>query len=405
MRGPARAHILAMPAIPAPTSDIAVVGAGLSGLAAALACARTHTVLVLDAGGIGATPDTRASFLSASSLRMMDRLGVEVSRQPVSRIVVGEGDPGRPLRGAPTEFGGEGTPMGAMVENAALHAALLGAARAAGVEMRGGVSVHGVEAGPARAEIETSEGDVAARLVVAADGPRSRLRTGAGIGVETHDYRREALSFTVAHSRPHDGRAYQIFFPAGPLALLPLPDGGAGHRCSVVWTDRPAAARAAQAMGADALAAELRRRIGDVLGEVEVMGEVARFPLRQVLAESLVTDRLALVGDAGHVIHPLAGQGLNLALRDAAALADVVADARRTGRDIGGPALADYDRWRRGDVRGMALATDALHHAYGLRGPLGALRRVGTSLVRGGVAARIAREAAGERPNLPALMA
>ena len=396
-----------MPQPPRPIPDIPeiiVVGAGLSGLLAALACARTHHVTVLDAAPIApevpaSTADTRASFLSLSSLRLLDALGVEVERQPVRRILAGEGEPGRPLRGEPLRFELDGDDLGAVVENAALHDALLLRA-AAELDIRGGVEVRGLRLLPGVAELDTSDGVFRAPLAVAADGARSRLRTLAGIGVQTHDYSQRALTFTLHHTEPHSGTAFQIFFPNGPLALLPL----SGNRSSVVWTDTPAAIRAAEALPREDLVAELARRIGPSLGALSIPGPLGSYPLHQVVADSCVADRLALVGDAAHLVHPLAGQGLSLTARDAAALAEVVAGAKSLGRDIGGPALAEYARWRSGDISATAVATDTFHHVFGWTGALGAYRRLGTSRVKRSLAKRFAREAAGLRPNLPALM-
>ena len=385
-------------------TDIAVVGGGLVGLAAALALrASGQRVTLLDRQTLAGRDDPRASFLARSSLRMLDRLGVGIDAQPVSAILAAEAVPGRPVRSGSLQFEPQmRADLGAVVENAELHRALLDAVRSSDIHIREGVTV--LEAIPAtgHVELKLTEGTLTARLLAAADGRSSPLRRLAGIGVERHDYGQRALTFSITHSRPHEGAAYQIFFPGGPLALLPL----TGGRSSVVWTDRRAAIAAAEALPPEGLADELRTRIGDTLGDIAVADTPASYPLEQRLATSVTGERLALLGDAAHVIHPLAGQGVNLGLRDAAALADTVGQAAGLGRDIGGPALADYARWRAGDIGGMATVTDALLHAYRLPGPLGSARRLATSLIDGSaLGAFFAREAAGERPNLPALMA
>ena len=381
------------------TTDIAVVGAGLAGMATALACVRTgQRVLLIDSGTPGVGSDPRASFLAASTLRMFDRLGIALDAQPVSDILAAEGRPGEPVSPGSLHFAGE---LGAVSMNTDIAAALTKAVRSSDIDLTENCRVEGLSTSIGGAELSTSTGPVSARLVVAADGRDSALRRRAGIPLKRHDYGQRALTFTMAHSALHNGVAYQIFFPGGPLATLPL----RGDRSSVVWTDTPEAIHAAASLTPAALAAELELRLGGTLGHLRIEDTPVSYPLEQRLATELTSDRLALVGDAAHLIHPLAGQGINLGFRDAAALADVVGEAAGLGRDIGGPALADYARWRRGDVRGMALATDALGHAYALKGPLGAARRLATGLIdRSPLASFLSREAAGERSNLPELM-
>jgi len=386
-------------------SDIAIVGAGLSGLATALALSQTSLrIMLLDAGSILTTgfDDTRASFLAASSLRMLDRLGVEASVQPVTDILNAEALPGEPIRPGSLHFEGD---LGAVVENFQLRYSLLSQLGHGTVDIRPDTPVTALATGPGYATLITPGGPLTARLVIAADGRKSPLRRLSGIGTRRHDYEQSALTFTLAHTQPHNGVAYQIMFPGGPLALLPLPPStDHPHRSSIVWSDSPKAISAACALPTDALLQELHTRIGNHLGDLSLASPLASYPLTQILAHTVTTDRLALVGDSAHLIHPLAGQGLNLGLRDAAAIADIVGEAHSLGRDIGGPALADYARWRAADINGMALATDALSHAY--RAPLGPLRRLATSIIDSSpLKAFLVSEASGERPNLPALMA
>lgn len=387
------------------TYDMVVVGAGLAGLATALAAqAQGLDVRVLDERADKPSPtDARATFLARSSLRMLARMGVEVQAQPVRHILAVEGRAGRPVRGTGLHFAPNGESevddgmIGAMVENADLHAALR---RAAGDMALQQARVGGVRERVEAIELATSAGSVHARLVAACDGRDSTLRRLVGIPVERHDYRRSALTFTIAHSRPHEGVAHQIFMPAGPLAVLPL----TGARSSVVWTDRPEALRAAHALSDAALADELAYRLGDGLGEIALAGPRALYPLERRLAARLMEGRVALVGDSAHSLHPLAGQGFNLSLRDAAALAEIAGEAVSLGRDPGGPALAGYSRWRRGDVATLALATHAIDAAF--RAPLGPLRRFATELIDASPLKRhLMAEAAGERPNLPEIMA
>ena len=384
-------------------TDIAVVGGGLVGLVSALALSKGGAgVTLIDRSELAGRSDPRASYLARSSERLLRRLGVSATGEPVGAILVAEGEPGRPVRSGSLQFEPEGDALGSVIENDVLREGLLDTLAKSDVVVREEVSVTGFDTAPGHVTLETDTGPVTSRLLVAADGRASPLRAMAGVGVERHDYGQRALTLTLAHSEPHGGAAYQIFFPGGPLALLPLP----GNRSSVVWTDTPAAIGAAKSLPADALAAELRHRIGGTLGDVSVLDAPVDYPLEQRLATDVTADRLALVGDAAHVIHPLAGQGINLGLRDAAALADVVGEAMGLGRDIGGPALAGYARWRRGDIGGMATATDAVLHAYRLPGALGAARRLATSLIDASpLGAWLSREAAGERPNLPSLMA
>jgi len=385
-------------------TDIAVIGAGLAGLATALACAaRGFDVTLIDAGKIEGRSDPRASFLARSSLRMFERLGVKVEAEPVTDILATEAHPGKPVRAGSLHFDSIENPdgLGAVVSNSDLHARLASAALASNIILRETTKLESYTIEPSHAVLQTSDGPLTAHLIIAADGRNSPLRRVSGIVVETHDYEQSALTCTLAHAVPHQGVAYQIFFPGGPLALLPL----SGNRSSLVWTDSTDAITAAMALSPTQLLYELHYRIGDTLGDLNLGTTPQSYPLIQSLATELTSDRLALVGDAAHVIHPLAGQGINLGFRDAAAIADIAQEARRVGLDIGGAELLNYARWRRGDVRSMAFATDALSHAYALPGPLGSARRLVTGFIDNSpLKAALSREAAGERPNLPELM-
>jgi len=240
-------------------------------------------------------------------------------------------------------------------------------------------------------------------LLVAADGRNSLLRKSAGIGVSRQSYAQKALVTTFCHEFPHDGVAHQIFFPGGPLALLPLTE----NRMSIVWSDKATAIDAAMNLPEAAFLAELGRRSGDFLGEIFLCADRKTFPLSLQMAERYTDLRLALVGDAAHVIHPLAGQGLNMGLRDAAALADVVEKARAVGLDIGGADLDVYGAWRNFDNQILAMSTDVLNKAFSNKIlPLRHARRVGLNLINRSERTKtfFMEEAAGYGGDLPSLL-
>ncbi len=342
--------------------DAVVAGGGLVGATTALALARGGLgVTLLDPG---APDDPRWSAVGHAALLAWKMLGVRALRegaQPIAAMVVG--DAPRPSAASaswalaaglsfdPSDTDGSDAPLGWMVENRAARAALLAALADAGVRSVDGRAA-GAEADARAVHVRlTDGGEIAATLAVAAEGRASSLRDAAEIEVEVHRYGRSAVSATVRLARPHGGVARQLFLPDGPLAVLPLP----GDRANLVWTTEPAVAEALAAMPAAAFEAHLARRLGDGLGPATLDGARAVFPLERRLAERLTGPRLALVGDAAHAIHPVAGQGLNLGLKDAAALAQVVVDARRLGEDWGAePVLDRYARWRRFDRTALA---------------------------------------------------
>jgi 2-octaprenyl-6-methoxyphenol hydroxylase len=298
----------------------------------------------------------------------------------------------------------EAEPFAHMIENRHLIDALTVKARAAGVDLRAD-AVSGFATNARSIDVELKSGEkILARLLVGADGARSVVREAAGIAVHGWDYDQSAIVTTVAHERDHNGRAEEHFLPAGPFAILPL----TGKRSSIVWTESKAEAARIVALPDAEFHAELETRFGLKLGDIEVAGPRRAFPLGLFTARSFVADRLALIGDAAHIIHPIAGQGLNMGLRDAAALAEVIADAARLGLDPGDAnTLERYQRWRRFDTMSMGVATDGLNRLFSNRSDgLRAVRDLGLGLVERMPALKrvFIREAAGFTGEVPRLL-
>ena len=395
--------------------DVVIAGGGTVGLSLALAVARADRharVAVVDATPPGGRGDTRASAIAAAARRMLTRLGVWGAvggeAEPIREMIVTDSRLADVVRPVLLGFGGEvepGEPFAHMVPNGPLTAALTAAAEAAGVVLHAPASVDDFTVGPEGVDVALADGRrLGARLLVAADGVRSRLRDLAGIGTVRHDYRQSGIVTTVAHERPHEGRAVEHFLPGGPFAILPL----RGNRSSLVWTEPTHEAERLVALDDFTFALELERRFGRQLGALEPVGPRRAWPLSLVLARAFVKPRFALAGDAAHGIHPIAGQGLNLGFRDAAALAEVIVEARRLGRDPGGlDVLETYERWRRFDTVQMGLVTDALNALFRTGfDPLRLVRGIGLGLVDRLPAAKGAfiREAAGLGGTLPRLM-
>src|SRR6185295_4262103 len=332
---------------------------------------------------------------------------VAADAQPILDMVVTDSKLEHAVRPTFLTFAGEvepGQPFAHMIENGPLNAALAAKAREAGVDLRA-VAVARFEAQPDRIVVTQSDGGaVAAKLLVAADGARSALREQAGIVTHGWTYGQAAIVTTVAHERDHGGRAEEHFLPAGPFAILPLK----GNRSSLVWTETDAEAARIVALPDHEFRAELERRFGLHLGDIGVVGAKRAYPLGLFIARSFVAERIALVGDAAHVIHPIAGQGLNMGLRDAAALAEAIVDAARLGLDVGGAdVLERYQRWRRFDTMAMGVATDGLNRLFSNESDvLRLMRDVGLGLVDQMPALKtfFIREAAGVTGEVPKLL-
>jgi len=258
---------------------------------------------------------------------------------------------------------------------------------------------------PGCVNITLSDGsNLEASVLVAADGARSRLRERAGIATHGWEYDQSGIVVTVGHERDHQGRAEEHFLPSGPFAILPL----TGKRSSLVWTENRVAAARIVALGEAEFHQELERRFGLHLGEIKVLDQPKAFPLGYFVARSFIAERLALVGDAAHVIHPIAGQGLNMGLKDVAALAEVVVDAARLGLDPGDAGVLErYQRWRRFDTMAMGVATNSLNVLFSNSSSLlRTVRDIGLGLVdrTPPLKSLLIRQAAGLTGEVPRLL-
>ena len=373
--------------------QVIVAGAGAPGLALALAL-KTRLrdavdVTLVDPALGQAKPDGRAYALSPSGIGLLDGLGIwrEIAgkAQPITGMRITDSRLDDVLRPDYLRFTDGERELARMIEAETLSRALAAGCRRAGVQLVE-IGVARFEAGSAAVEVAYRNGEsVRAALLVAADGSRSRLRDAAGIAWFGGRYPQSGIVGTLRHERPHDGIATQHFLPSGPFALLPLADddGAPAHRSSLVWTERTEAVADLLALPRGAVEAELGRRAGPELGAVRLEGELRAFPLAYGRARRTVGPRLALLGDAAHEIHPLAGQGLNLGLADADALARRIVEAVRVGLDPGGaPVLDAYDRDRRPAILAMLAATDGLNRLFSNdRLPLRVLRDIGLGLV------------------------
>ncbi len=405
--------------------DIIIAGAGMAGATFALAAAQGGLKVVLIdpqpfEAQLAPTFDGRSTAIAFSTFRMLDALGVGAALRPhacrMDRILVTDGRrPGAASRPASSAFlrfdadeigdRTDGEPLGYMVENRRIRSALAEAVTTAGIEVLAPASVVSVEAGPARSRVTLKDGRVLeAPLVVGAEGRGSIVREQAKIDTVGWAYGQSGVVATVSLGRDHGNVAHEYFLPAGPFAILPLTE----QRASLVWTETSRRAEALKAASDEAFHAHLRRRFGDFLEDVTVVGPRFVYPLSLQLAEKLTAPRTALIGDAAHAVHPVAGQGLNMGLKDAAALAEVLIDAIRVGEDIGSEVVLDrYARWRRFDNAALAAGFDGFVRLFSNDlAPVRLARDLGIAAVNHIPALRRAfmQEAGGATGDLPRLL-
>ena len=411
-----RAYIVPMTDATDERSDIIILGGGLVGLALAAALDTSGlSAAVVDPADpesrINAAYDGRATALASSSKRMFDTLGISEhfpeAGSPIRRIEVADGlAPG----GLSFDSAIDDEPLGWMYENRHIRAALLARARAGH-----GITLHwqrrpvAVTRGAAGVSVTLDDGRVLrGSLLVAAEGRNSPTREAAGIRVARWRYDHAAIVSTLRHEHPHDGVAHEIFYPAGPFALLPMSDDAEGHRSAIVWSVASADAPGLLSLSDADFAAEAEAAMGGFRGRIAMIAPRSSYPLGFHHAATSTAERLALVGDAAHGIHPIAGQGVNLGYRDVAALAQVLVEGARLGLDPGDAQLLDrYQRWRGLDTFMVALATDSLTRIYGVPGRTASqVRRFGMGLIDrlGPVKDRLMAEARGTSGELPLLL-
>lgn len=368
--------------------EVIVAGGGMVGLtlAAALGGAGV-TVAVVDRRPASAMLepvfDGRVSAVAHGSRTVLDAVGVwdglAGDAEPIREIRVSDGASPLHLHYDSAEVAADA--LGYIVENRHIRHALLERVRSLGrATLLDGRSIVRHERGPIEARVELEDGsELAARLLIATDGRESPLRRAAGLGTVEWRYDQTGIVCTIAHERPHRGIAQERFLPSGPFAILPM----TGNRASIVWTERADVATRVLGLDRDAFADELAWRFTDYLGALDIEGPVFSYPLALTLAERYTANRLAVAGDAAHAIHPIAGQGFNLGIRDAAALAETIVDAARLGIDTGSvAALARYARWRRADNFAMLAATDGLNRLFSNDiAPVALGRRLGLAAV------------------------
>jgi 2-octaprenyl-6-methoxyphenol hydroxylase len=396
-------------------ADVIIFGGGMVGLAlaSALDCSGLSAIVV-DPADPGqrttAAFDGRTSAVSSSSMRMLKTIGVadHLARAgcPIREIAVADGlEPGG-LHFEPDDD----EPLGWMHENRHLRAALLARAQAAASAwLLWGAKVADVELGEHGVVVALEDGrKLSAPLLIAADGRNSRTREDAGIRVARWRYDHQAIVSVLSHELPHDHVAYEIFYRTGPFAVLPMTDDSGGHRSAIVWSVPIADAAGWLSLSDEDFAGEVEAAMGGFLGKIAMLAPRSSYPLGFHHAAQITGDRLALVGDAAHAIHPIAGQGLNLGFRDVAALAEVLVEGARLGLDLGDRQLLDrYRRWRSLDALSVAFATDSLTRLYAVQGKTAsAVRRFGMRMINrvSPIRDRLMAEARGTSGELPLLL-
>jgi 2-octaprenyl-6-methoxyphenol hydroxylase len=398
-------------------ADVLIAGGGMVGLSLALALAQGGvSVTVADpipeSTLVNEAFDGRVSALSYAAVRMFKTLGIwthlEADAQPILDILVTDAA----LDSTPSPFSMHfhhreiGEPIGAIAENRHIRRALFAAVReAANIALISPAAVNAVAIRGEYTHAQLSNGSaLRAKLVVAADGRDSPLREQMGLRTIAWSYPQVGIVATVRHERDHKGVAYEHFLPSGPFAILPM----TGNRSSLVWTERETLAPALLKLAPEQFAAEVARRFGNHLGAIEVVGPRWSYPLRFHLTRGWIAPRFALAGDSAHGIHPIAGQGLNLGLKDAAALAECVLEMVRLGLDAGtAEGLRQYERWRRFDSFALAAATDGLNRLFSNDiAPLRVIRDLGLGIVDavGPLRRFFMRNAGGDLGKLPRLM-
>ena len=397
--------------------DVIIIGGGLIGLAQALALAAhgisSHVIDRADPAALQAEGfDGRTSAISSASMKMFEALGLGDTLAghgcPIEQIWVSDGLKTGALDFVPSKEDGY---LGQMFENRLLRQALFAAAKTQPlISLHMPVGIAKQERDEAGVRVTLDNGvALAGDLLIVAEGRKSATREAAGINIAQWSYDHEALVTVVNHARPHGNVAYEIFYPTGPFAVLPMIDDADGrHRSAIVWSVGKADAPAYRKLSPRALAAEIEKAMGGMLGAIAMAAPVSGYPLGFHHAARITDTRLALIGDSAHGIHPIAGQGLNLGLRDVAALAEVLIDGARLGLDYGdAQLLARYQRWRSVDTLLVVVATDSLNRLFSIPGrTASAVRRFGLGAVQRFKPAKalFMAEARGEAGDLPKLL-
>jgi len=396
-------------------ADVIIFGGGLIGpaLAAALDSSGLSAIVVDPADPAPRAQagfDGRTSAVSSSSMRMLETIGVAEHLAergcPIWRIAVADGLKPGGLHFDPDDD----EPLGFMHENRHLRAALQARAEAGrNIWLLWKSNVTSVERGDHGVVVSLADGrKLSAPLLVAADGRNSKTREAAGINIARWQYDHQAIVSILRHEQAHEHVAYEIFYPTGPFALLPMNDDAHGHRSAIVWSVQNEDAAGWLSLSDEDFAAEAEAAMGSFLGKIEMLAPRSSYPLGFHHAADITAKRLALIGDCAHAVHPIAGQGLNLGFRDVAALAEVLVEGARLGLDLGDTQLLDrYQRWRSLDALSVAFATDSLTRIYGVPGAAAsAIRRFGMGLV-GRITPlrnRLMNEARGTSGDLPLLL-